>query len=201
MSEQIQPERLRELRDKALRYISSNGADKPKGQVAISDLKVHLGTTDAEYKSLYLLLHNHGLAKTDGRDAYIWLTDTGRDEASKLDHPPSERGSISINASYSIVQVSGHGSNQTAHLTVDQISEVLNEIERDAATLNMKAADRNYLSELIADLRGAIGKLSTAGIQAIGSAIAGMLDGVGSTLGKRLRDALGIGSAGEIPGK
>jgi hypothetical protein len=90
MSQQIQHERLRELREKALRYISLNGADKPKGEVSILDLKAHLGITDAEYKSLYLLFHNQRLAKTDGRNAHIGLTDIGRDEANRLDRPSLE---------------------------------------------------------------------------------------------------------------
>jgi hypothetical protein len=122
MSRQIDPERLRELRDKALHYINSHGADKPKGQVPIIDLKAHLGTAEVEYKSLYLLLHNQRLAKTDGMNAHIGLTEHGRDEATRLDRPPSEHGLIIINANYSTVQLAGHGSNQTAHMTFDRVS-------------------------------------------------------------------------------
>jgi hypothetical protein len=140
MSRQIDPERLRELRDKALHYINSHGADKPKGQVPIIDLKAHLGTAEVEYKSLYLLLHNQRLAKTDGMNAHIGLTEHGRDEATRLDRPPSEHGLIIINANYSTVQLAGHGSNQTAHMTFDRVSSLLNEIEREyvGARLRLK---------------------------------------------------------------
>jgi hypothetical protein len=78
MSSQTQPHRLRELRNKALRYINVNGADKPKGRVPISDLKTHfVGLTEEEWKSLITLLYNERLAVTDGMNEHISLTDKG----------------------------------------------------------------------------------------------------------------------------
>jgi hypothetical protein len=84
--------RLRELRQKALSYIHLHGADKPRGYVSILDLRAHLGTTDAEYKSLYLLFHNEELAKTDGMNAHIALTNAGRKEAASLGQWAVEQG-------------------------------------------------------------------------------------------------------------
>jgi hypothetical protein len=84
MSEQIQPQRLRELRDNAIRYIHVNGAGRPKGEVSIATLRDELGVTDAEYKPLYILLHDDRLARTNGMNTHIGLTDIGRLEAIKI---------------------------------------------------------------------------------------------------------------------
>jgi hypothetical protein len=85
MTDTIDPKRLHELRNKALRYISVNGDGKIKGEVLISELKSHLSTTDAEYKALYLLFFNDRLALTDGRNERISLTPAGRTEADNLE--------------------------------------------------------------------------------------------------------------------
>jgi TIR domain len=85
MSEPVPRSRLFELRQKALGYIHVQGADKPKGYVLVADLRSYLDTTDQEYKSLYIVLHNEGLAQTDGRNAHIRLTNLGRKEAASLE--------------------------------------------------------------------------------------------------------------------
>jgi hypothetical protein len=84
MTDTIDPRRRHELRNKALRYIRLNGADKIKGQVPISELKSHLGATEDEYRALYRLLFNDQLAVTDGRNEHISLTPAGRAEADNL---------------------------------------------------------------------------------------------------------------------
>jgi hypothetical protein len=84
MTDTIDPRRLRELRNNALRYIRLNGAGKIKGRVPISELKSHLAATEAEYKALYLLFLNDDLARTDGQDEHIGLTDAGRIVADNL---------------------------------------------------------------------------------------------------------------------
>jgi hypothetical protein len=81
MTENLAHDGLLKLRDKALRYIRLNGADKPKGEVPISDLKSDLGIADAEYRSLYIFLHNEHLIYTDGRKVHIGLTPAGRTAA------------------------------------------------------------------------------------------------------------------------
>jgi hypothetical protein len=81
MTENLAHDGLLKLRDKALRYIRLNGADKPKGEVPISDLKSDLGIADAEYRSLYIFLHDEHLIYTDARKVHIGLTPAGRTAA------------------------------------------------------------------------------------------------------------------------
>jgi hypothetical protein len=132
MSEKIQPHRLRELRDKALRYIRENGAGMPKGEVPIVDLKNHLDTTDAEFRSLSILLHTNHLAQPDGMNVHIGLTDAGRREADNIDHPVASASiNITYNLTNSVLQNAGSNSVQSATLTLDQshLTQVLDQIE------------------------------------------------------------------------
>ena len=85
MQNQDQHSALRDLRNKALRFIRLNGADKPKGEVAISELKTNLNITDDKYKQLYAMLHNDQLARTNGMNSYICLTELGREAADSLE--------------------------------------------------------------------------------------------------------------------
>src|SRR5262245_51624838 len=146
MSQQIDPERLRKWRDKAIRYINWHGGHKPKGEIPIIDLKRQLGITDTEYESLFLLLHNQGLAKTNGMDDRIALTPNGRDEAERLERALPEQAPVSIIAHHGgIVQYSGANNSQIAHLAVGEVSRILDRIEKAAALFNMQPADKSYL--------------------------------------------------------
>jgi hypothetical protein len=52
--------------------------------VPLSDLKTALKITNNEWRSLFLLFREEGLADTDGMNANISLTQHGRAEAEKL---------------------------------------------------------------------------------------------------------------------
>jgi hypothetical protein len=84
MTDQTDRRRHHELRNKALLYVYEHGARQPKGLVRLTDLKAHLEITDREWRPLYLLLRQDGLADTDGRNEHVYLTQNGRAEAEKL---------------------------------------------------------------------------------------------------------------------
>ena len=84
MTEQVDRRRLHELRNEALRYVNEHGAGQPKGLVRLTNLKTHLKITDREWRPLYLLLRQDGLANTDGRNEHVYLTQNGRTEAEKF---------------------------------------------------------------------------------------------------------------------
>lgn len=84
MANQIDPDRLRRLRDQALRYLRLHGAGQPKGYVPVTELQAHLGTNSDEYHALYLLLYHERLARTDGMNVHFALTDAGRNAADRL---------------------------------------------------------------------------------------------------------------------
>jgi hypothetical protein len=194
MSEQTDQQRLRELRDKALEYTALNGADKPKGLVSIADLKAYLGVTPLEWRSLYLMLHNQHLAVTDGSDSHIRLTDTGCNEANRLNQP--EQHALVINASYSIVQLAGAHSSQTAQLDANhsQITTVLDKIEGELPHLELDPSKRDEAVGIVAALRAALlKKLPAAGIRAMAAVLSGITTEAGSELGHQLLQLLGMG--------
>jgi hypothetical protein len=84
MTDQTDRRRHHELRNKALLYVYEHGARQPKGLVRLTDLKAHLEITDREWRPLYLLLRQDGLADTDSRNEHVYLTQNGRAEAEKL---------------------------------------------------------------------------------------------------------------------
>jgi hypothetical protein len=194
MSEQIQPERLRELRDKALRYIHVHGAGQIKGEVDLNDLKDHLGATHNEYHALSLLFINHRLAKTNGSNSRIGLTETGRKEVENIDRKPL-RGMIVIHANYSTVQVAGGNSTQTANLAIDQsaVTKVLNQIEQELPRLPLDEDKRAEALGILATLRKVIVEdLPAAGARALVAVLASILGDAGSTLGHALMAIFGL---------
>jgi sirohydrochlorin ferrochelatase len=74
MPDQIQPQRLRELRNMGLRYLQSNGASQPRGYVDVNNLQTYLETTPEEYRTMYMHFFNGGLARTNGSDSHMFLT-------------------------------------------------------------------------------------------------------------------------------
>lgn len=199
MSERIEPKRLRDLRDKALRYIRENGAAQIKGEVAIDELQAHLGTTPDEYRSLDLFFINEHIAKTNGLNTRISLTPKGRDEADNLDRaPPRPANVVTIHANYSTVQIGGDNSTQTANLAINQsaVNQVLNQIEHELPNLPLDEKKRDEASGILATLRRVIvDGLPAAGARALAAVLAGILSDGGSALGQLLLAAFGL-SAG-----
>jgi len=183
LSQQVDRERLRELRDEALCYISSYGADKPKGQVPIIDLKAHLASTEDEYISLYLLLLTEGLAATDGMNLHICLTEKGRKETEKLDRPSA--AAINIRAGHSVVQLGGSYQSE--------IISILDQIEHDLPRLGLEGAKREQAIGILVTLRKALlDKLPDAGIRVLAAALSDIITKAGSALGESLIKSLGI---------
>lgn len=80
----IDYQRLKDLRNAALRYLYERGASETKGYVPVHDLYSHLGATNDEWKALRNLFINEGIVQTDGMNAHFYLTPSGRSEAERL---------------------------------------------------------------------------------------------------------------------
>jgi hypothetical protein len=104
-------------------------------------------------------------------------------------------GPIHIHTSYSVVQVAGAHSSQSAQLTLNhsKVIQILNEIERELPKLKLAPGEREEANGLVASLRKALRDLPGAGARAIGGALAAILTSAGSELGKRLLDSMGLG--------
>ena len=183
LSQQVDRERLRELRDEALWCINSHGADKPRGQVPIIDLKAHLASTEDEYISLYLLLLTEGLATTDGMNLHIGLTEKGRKETEKLDRPSA--AAINIRASHGVVELGG-----SYH---SHIISILDQIEHEIPRLGLEGAKREQAIGVLVTLRKVfLDKLPDAGIMVLAAALSDILTKAGSGLGESLIKGLSI---------
>ena len=196
MPEQIPYDRLMELRNRVLIYVLERGAGQPKGYVPLDEMKRELDLQRDEYRAVYLNLHQAGLAHTNATNTAIYLTDAGRLEAERMkagDRPGT--GSMHIDARYSVVQIAGAGSTQTASLSIDQqrVLTLVEEIEQKLPNLPLSPAQRDEATSLADALRKAVRELPAAGARAIGAALAALLTGAGSDLGHRLMEALQIG--------
>lgn len=195
MPEQIPYDRLMELRNRVLIYVLERGAGRPKGYVPLAEMKQDLDLQTDEYKAVLINLHSTGFARTNARNDAMYLTDSGRSEAEKMQHggEPASR-SIHVDARYSVVQIAGAGSTQTASLSIDQqrVLTVVEEIEQKLPDLPLSPAERDEATSLADALRKAMRDLPAAGARAIGAALAAILTGAGSDLGQRLMEALQI---------
>lgn len=197
--------RLRELRDAVLRYIYKNGATNPYFSVDEDDLQRDLNITRPELSAVWMVLHNQDLlpGRGEGIGGMIGLSERGQAEAERLGpevlmrEQPSDKQTIHINAAYSVVQIAGHGSTQTANLQVEKpaIEDLLTRIEAELEVLKIDTPTKDQAAGLVASLRqGVAAKLGDAGLRAMGAALSGILNGAGSSLGKSLAKLLGITS-------
>jgi hypothetical protein len=186
---------LHELRDKAINYIDLHGAGKIRGQVRMVDLRAHLGITGEEFTALYLLLHTEGLAKTDGRDEHVYLTERGRDVVQRDKRSKEQVPAPTIHASdHSIVQyATGVNNSQTATLSASHvhIQSVLDEIEREIPKLPLDDTKRGEAKGLLSDLRKMLQAKVSAGVMIVlANTLSAVLTSAGSDLGQRLIEAL-----------
>jgi hypothetical protein len=176
---------LTELKRKTIHYLYEHGMHQPKRRVLIDDLRQAIGIESSEYKPLFLLLFNSGLVGTTGP---VHISDRCRVQAAENATSPG----VVIHANYSVVQVAGADSVQTAHAVIKEVTGILNEIEQQIPKLNIPPETKTHASALLNGLRQGIGTLSNAVISAIAGSLAGILTQAGSDLGERLLTALGI---------
>ena len=145
--------------------------------------------------------YNQGLLAHDALGGTIGLSASGQSEAEQLgpdilmrDRTLQTPSTVHVNASYSVVQIAGPHSSQTAQLSVDQsrIAQIVDQIERELTSLNMSETARGEAAGLVTSLRKAMSQLPAAGLRAISAALAGVLTAAGSELGKKLMDAIRI---------
>ena len=200
----IDPKRLKTVRDNVIRYVYEHGAGKYAWGVKRDQVKLAIGITEHELRQAYMVMREQGLIPVDyGRIDEVGLNQRGQEEAVRLGtatamHEPATASQIIIDAHYSIVQIAGANSTQSAQLTVDQskVSQVIAEIERELPTLDLQKVQRSEATELLADLKKLIAeKVIGAAARAIGAALAAIIKAGGSKLGEVLLDHLHIGIA------
>lgn len=197
----IDNRRLREVRDAIIRYVYDNGAGIPYFSVEEGKISAALGLTKEELSAAFYLMLTQGIIAERGLGGTIGLSDYGQAEAERLGpaipmREPTTSQSVHINAAYSIVQVGGSGSTQTANLTVDNaaLADLLRRISTDIERLNLDSPTREHAKSLVSSLQqGLAAKIGQAGLKAIGASLASILTGAGSTLGAALANLLGIG--------
>jgi hypothetical protein len=196
-------EQLKTLRDNVIRYVYKHGAGKYAWGVKRDQVKLALGITEHELSQAYMVMREQGLIPVDyGRIGEVGLNQRGQEEAVRLGttamHEPATPSQIIVDAQYSIVQIAGANSTQSAQLTVDQskVSQVIAEIERELPTLDLQKVQRSEATELLAHLKKLVAeKVIGAAARAIGAALAAIIKAGGSKLGEVLLDHLHIAVA------
>jgi hypothetical protein len=201
MTETMDSSRLKALRDSVIRYVYDHGAGKYAWGVKRDQVKQSLGITEHELRQVFMLMREQGLTPDYGRINDVGLSHQGQEEAIRLGtvpmHEPAQQP-VTINAHYSIVQVAGANSTQSAQLSIDQskVSQVIDQIEKELPSLNLQKAERSEASELLTHLRKLIAENVTgAATRAIGAALSAIIKAGGSKLGEVLLDHLHIGVA------
>ena len=191
--------RLKDMRDRVIRYVYEHGAGNWKWGVNRDQVTQALGITKHELLKIHMIMIEQGLVSEGGSISDIGLSERGQEEAVRLGtstamHEPSP-APITIHANYSIVQVAEANSTQSAQLSIDQsrVSQVLDQIDKELPSLNLQPAERSEASALLGSLRKLITeKLSSAAVRAIGAALAAIITAGGSALGQALLDLLHI---------
>lgn len=201
MTATLPPDRLRDLRDNVLRYVYDHGAGNPFFATDGKSVAKDLDIAPHEMNAVAMLLHSQGLFESRGPVGSISLNDRGQAEAERLGpavrfREPIEPNPVVINANYSVVQVAGHNSHQSATYNLDQskLIALLDQIEAEIPKLNLTSAEKEEAKGLVeAGKQGAASRLGAAGMRAIGGSLSSLLTSAGSELGKRLVALLGIG--------
>jgi hypothetical protein len=200
--EPIDSKHLKTMRDSVIRYVYEHGAGKYAWGVKRDQVKQALGITEHELRQVFMLMREQGLTPDYGPINDVGLSHRGQEEAVCLGtatamHEPAP-SPITIEAHYSIVQVAGANSTQSAQLSIDQskVSQVIDQIERELPSLNLQKAERSEAAELLTHLRKLIAEnVLGAATRAIGAALAAIIKAGGSKLGEVLLDHLHIGIA------
>ncbi|MBS7542533.1 hypothetical protein [Ancylobacter oerskovii] len=197
MSNQISPQRLREVRDQILRYVYEHGAGHPSWDVETYKIKTAIGATADEFERATMLIYEQGLMG-GGQIGSIGLNQRGQMEAERLGvavpmRDPDLSG-LTIHANYSVVQVAGANSSQNAALQVGitDLARILSEIEVILPSLPLTKEERAEATDLTSTLKSGANTLKGGALRAIGGALSSILTGAGSGLGKTLAEAIGI---------
>jgi hypothetical protein len=198
-NEPISPTRLRQLRDQVIRYVYEHGAGQWGWGVPLEQVENALGITSQELQTIGMLLREQRLLPDHGSITNIGLNSKGQVEGERLG--PSvpmqepEPSPMVIHANYSIVQVAGANSTQSAQLAVDQsqLINIMEQIEKELPTLKLEPREREEAKDLLGSLRKQLAdKLPGAASRAIGAALAAIIMDGGSKLGQVLLDILHI---------
>jgi hypothetical protein len=199
----MDPKRLKMLRDNIIRYVYEHGAGQYAWSVKIEQVEQVLGITKHELRQAYMVMREQGLTPDYGPINAIGLNQRGQEEAVRLGtatamHEPTTPSQIIVDAHYSIVQIGGANSTQSAQLTVDQskVSQVIVAIERELPTLDLQKVQRSEATDLLAHLKKLIAEnVIGAPARAVGAALAAIIKAGGSRLGEVLMDHLHIAVA------
>lgn len=193
------PARLLETRNRVIRHLYGNAPHQRDFSMKTEDLMLALGISKSEMNDVITLMTNQGLFAAPGLKD-VGLSQRGQEEAEKLNPPvplrePQPSSGITINASYSVVQVAGSHSEQSATLQVnrDQVEQILDDIRQELPSLSLPQESKDEASGLIQSLRdNTAAGLKEAGIRAIGGALLSLLKQGGSSCWHRLAEVLNI---------
>lgn len=158
---QVSTQRLRQLRDMTLRYLYENAATSIGFNMPMQEVATALGMSQEELQAVSVVFFNQGLSGGRGQTINGFnLSSYGQQEAERvgpavlLRDPPSP-AHVTIHANYSVVQVGGANSTQTATLSLDSapIEATLRQIEEELRRLNIPEAAKAEAAGLIAAVR------------------------------------------------
>ncbi|MBA4776687.1 MAG: hypothetical protein H2044_13610 [Rhizobiales bacterium] len=189
---------LKAARDRVLAYIYEHGAANYGYSMKIDDIVKNAGVNQMELRDVVNVLINQGLMSKSTMDS-IGLNNDGQSEAERLIPTVPMRAihnaGLHIDARYSIVQIAGENSTQSANQTIDasEMTQLLSQIEESLPSLAMEPAAKQEASGLLDALkRGASRGTADAVTRAVAASLSGLLTAAGSPLGKSLLVLLGI---------
>jgi len=198
----LSPAELRVARDNVIRYIYENGAANHGYSMPVDDIVANTEVDGFSLRDvLSVLINQQLLSETELQS--IGLNINGQREAERLGpavlmQMPQSTQSLQIDARYSIVQIAGSHSTQSASQTTNhsELMTVLDEIEAEIQNLEFPPAVKEEAKGLLASLKkSAVKGVNDAVTRAVGGALGSILTAAGSPLGRGLLVLLGI-SAG-----
>lgn len=195
---ELSPFELNELKNKAILYVYEKGLGNMYFQVPASEVMKELNVSGPTWRQITALLMNQGFWHPKTFMNNVGLSEKGQEEAellgpaTRLKQPRSNAKNV-IDARYSIVQIAGDNSTQTAHQTIDQsqLTQILDQIDQELETVTIDPAQKKEAKGLVSALRGYAGKAFDAAGRAISGALASILTAVGSDLGQSLLKLIG----------
>ncbi|MGC0052703.1 hypothetical protein ACNSPG_06505 [Brucella pituitosa] len=190
--------KLNELKNKAILYTYEHGAGSMNFQVPADDVMKHLGVSGPVWRQVTALLMAQGFWHPKTFMSNVGLSDKGQQEAERLGPltrliQPAVPSQNVIDARYSIVQIAGDNSTQSAQQTIDQsaLTQILNDIDQELERVPIDPTQKKEAQGLVAALRGYAGKAFDAAGRAISGVLASILTAAGSELGQSLLKLIG----------
>lgn len=189
---------LRAARDRVISYIYENGAANYGYSMKVDDIVANAGVSNAELRDVVGLLINQDLMSSSELQS-VGLNEKGQAEAERLGPSVPMRAAhnagLHIDARYSIVQIAGDNSTQSANQTIDasKMTQLLSQIEDALPSLSIEPAARQEAAGLLDSLKASASKgVADAVTRAVAGSLSAILDAAGSPLGKSLLMLLGI---------